>query len=379
MLKAYALGLLSAALAVVLVAVIWFGVQPKQERGLVWGDSVYTTKQEFNGYLKSKGLSYKTWLARNPGAAPWEPDEVTIGAITVHVSNRADSVVRPMLAAIGLTVAAACALLLLRRERPLSAKFASVSVASFSAVLVAMLIGIWFATQPRQEPGLLWGGTVYHSKQEFNTYLKSKGLSYKTWVARNPGAAPWEPATVRVSAKAPSASAAPEARADWMGRPLIAGIGLMLAAGCAVLLLRGRRPALARLASGSGGSVASIGPGAVRIGKSATGVPTLRASTRRVGVVAAGATGRVKVWVPLYGASVLRGLGVVASGTAGYLKAKVPLHGKRLAGAGRVVAWRLAQFMRERDISAGNVALGLLGAVGSVLVALMVIVFLSSL
>ena len=46
---------------------------------------------------------------------------------------------------------------------------------------------------PRQETGLRWGGTVYTSKQEFNVYLRSKGLSYRIWLARNPGVAPWEP------------------------------------------------------------------------------------------------------------------------------------------------------------------------------------------
>ena len=39
----------------------------------MWGDTVYTSKQEFNGYLKAKGLSYGAWLERNPGVAPWEP------------------------------------------------------------------------------------------------------------------------------------------------------------------------------------------------------------------------------------------------------------------------------------------------------------------
>ena len=59
MLKGYLIGLLSATLAVLLVAVIWFGTQPPQDEGFLWGGKVYTSRQEFDGYLKSKGLSYE--------------------------------------------------------------------------------------------------------------------------------------------------------------------------------------------------------------------------------------------------------------------------------------------------------------------------------
>ena len=72
MLKAYAIGFLGAVLAVGLVAAIVLATQPEQKPGLVWGTTTYTSKEQFRGYLKSKGLSYKVWLARNPGAAPWE-------------------------------------------------------------------------------------------------------------------------------------------------------------------------------------------------------------------------------------------------------------------------------------------------------------------
>jgi hypothetical protein len=72
-LKAYAIGFLGAVLAVGLAAAIVVATQPEQKPGLVWGTTTYTSKEQFKGYLKSKGLSYKTWLARNPGAAPWEP------------------------------------------------------------------------------------------------------------------------------------------------------------------------------------------------------------------------------------------------------------------------------------------------------------------
>ena len=73
MLKAYAIGFLGAVLAVGLAAAIVLATQPEQKPGLVWGTTTYTSKEQFSGYLKSKGLSYKVWLARNPGAAPWEP------------------------------------------------------------------------------------------------------------------------------------------------------------------------------------------------------------------------------------------------------------------------------------------------------------------
>lgn len=73
MLKAYAIGFFGAVLAVALAGAIWLATQPEQTPSLVWGTTTYTSKEQFKGYLKSRGLSYKTWLARNPGAAPWEP------------------------------------------------------------------------------------------------------------------------------------------------------------------------------------------------------------------------------------------------------------------------------------------------------------------
>ena len=57
-------------------AVVWLAIfQPLDRPGLVWGGSVYKSKEEFNLYLRSKGLSYGGWLKRNPGVAPWEPGE----------------------------------------------------------------------------------------------------------------------------------------------------------------------------------------------------------------------------------------------------------------------------------------------------------------
>jgi hypothetical protein len=331
--KAYAIGFLSAALAVVLVTAIWFGTQPREASGLLWGDTVYTSKQEFNGYLRSKGLSYKTWLARNPGVAPWEPDKITIGAITTRApaSELDGPLVRLLLAATGLILAAGCALLLLQGRSPGTIG----SVAVFSAVLAVLVGAIWFSTQPSQQPGLVWDGKVYTSKQDFKAYLKSNGLSYATWVARNPGAAPWEPAVVRVSAKAPAATNAPR---DSMTGPVLPAIGLMLAAACALLLWRRRRLVVARFATQS---VAFDSPGALRVVSSDP--PAAFASIRRLAVVAS----------------------------------SVPRYGDRVVSGARADARLLAKRMRQRDISGGDVAYALLAVLSAVVFALVVVFVLS--
>jgi hypothetical protein len=109
--KDYAVGLLAGLVLALAVAVLYVATQPKEETGLLWGNKVYTSKQEFNGYLKSKGLSYKTWLARNPGAAPWEP-AVERRAAAADSSSRS-----PLLpAALGLLLGAGCTLLEFRRR-----------------------------------------------------------------------------------------------------------------------------------------------------------------------------------------------------------------------------------------------------------------------
>lgn len=110
--KDYAVGLLAGLVLALAVAVLYVATQPKEETGLHWGNKVYTSKQEFKGYLKSKGLSYKTWLARNPGAAPWEP-AVERQAAAADSSSRS-----PLLpAALGLLLGAGCTLLEFRRRR----------------------------------------------------------------------------------------------------------------------------------------------------------------------------------------------------------------------------------------------------------------------
>jgi hypothetical protein len=58
-------------------------------------------------------------------------------------------------------------------------------------VLVALVLAFWYGTRP-PEPGLRWGDNVYTSEEQFKEYLEQKGLSYRTWVGRHPGAAPWD-------------------------------------------------------------------------------------------------------------------------------------------------------------------------------------------
>jgi hypothetical protein len=44
----------------------------------------------------------------------------------------------------------------------------------------------------RESPGLVWGDTVYRTRDDFKQFLKSRGQSYETWAERHPGAAPWK-------------------------------------------------------------------------------------------------------------------------------------------------------------------------------------------
>jgi hypothetical protein len=355
MLKGYALGFFTAALAVLLVAAIWIAAQPKQEPGLLWGDTVYTSKQEFDGYLKSKGLTYKTWLARNPGAAPWEPEEVTVGAITVRAST---NTIQLLLAGLGWTLATFGALLLLRGQRPDSAWLAKGSVALFSTVLAGLLAGaIWFSTQSREEPGLRWGGSVYTSKEQFKGYLKAKGLNYETWVARNPGAAPWEPAAVRASttksgaAKGRSATTAAKPAEPGQARqirPLLLGFGLVLAASCAFfLLLRRPRPAAARLA--------------------AEAAALFRGGLSRVGRI-----GRN----PATANRVERGL-TLAADAAGRVRGSAPVHGRRFAGAVQATSRRASNFVRDREVTGPQLAYGLVAVLSAVALELIIVSVLS--
>ena len=109
-LKAYAIGFFGAVLAILVVAGIWLVTHPRPELGLLWGETVYTSKQEFNGYLRAKGLSYETWLARNPYAAPWEP-----AATQARTDGGEEWTAR--LPLVGLALALGAALFLLKRAR----------------------------------------------------------------------------------------------------------------------------------------------------------------------------------------------------------------------------------------------------------------------
>ena len=120
-LKAYVVGFCGAVLVILVAVGIWAAARPAEEAGLRWGDTVYTSKQEFNGYLKAKGLSYKTWLAKNPGAAPWEP-----GAAQASTDDVRESLTGRLPLA-GLVVAAGAALVLLRRTRLPGAAAAAVA------------------------------------------------------------------------------------------------------------------------------------------------------------------------------------------------------------------------------------------------------------
>ena len=149
MLKAYAFGFFSASAAVLLVAVIWFGTETSPESGLLWGDKVYTSKQDFEGYLKSKGLGYKTWSARHTDGAPWDPNKFTIGAITLRASTetREAWVVRLPLAALGLMLATGATLLLMQAVRSAKPEISRRPLAFLSAVATVLLVAvIWFET-----------------------------------------------------------------------------------------------------------------------------------------------------------------------------------------------------------------------------------------
>jgi hypothetical protein len=111
-LRAYAIGFLGAVAALMVAAAVWFAVfQPLDRPGLVWGGNVYESKKEFKLYLKSKSLSYSTWLKRNPGVAPWEPGT----RVTSRQENRTWDWKRDMLLAVNGALLATFAAALLAR------------------------------------------------------------------------------------------------------------------------------------------------------------------------------------------------------------------------------------------------------------------------
>lgn len=134
------------------------------------------------------------------------------------------------------------------------------AVGFFGAVAV-LLVGaaVWFAVfQPLDRPGLVWGGIDYPSKQDFKLYLKSKGLSYSTWLNRNPGVAPWEPGTR-------AATSGPRGQTwDWKRDALLAVNAALLATIAALLSARAisagervRRTPAAREGAGRSSPVAA--------------------------------------------------------------------------------------------------------------------------
>ena len=46
-------------------------VTRQQPSGLLWGDKVHTSQEEFERFLRSRGRTYEAWAANHPGAAPW--------------------------------------------------------------------------------------------------------------------------------------------------------------------------------------------------------------------------------------------------------------------------------------------------------------------
>ena len=124
MVKSFVIGFIGAAAALMVAAAVWFAVQSLDHPALVWGGSSYRSKQEFNLYLKSKGLSYATWLGRNPGVAPWEPGR---RAVKSDPSGEPWDWKRDMLLAANAALLATLAALLLARTRTQEDKTRTVS------------------------------------------------------------------------------------------------------------------------------------------------------------------------------------------------------------------------------------------------------------
>jgi hypothetical protein len=235
-----------------------------------------------------------------------------------------------------------------------------------AVLVVAIAVAVVNPLRTEEQSGLRWAGTVYTSKADFQGYLKSKGLSYETWLARNPGAAPWEPEPARrVAARkaAPAgerAARAPTAEPDdvlvpWPGWWPLAAAAAALAGASALLVSRGglqaptlrirprapsrrfrRRPSLA---------FARLGP--------------------RLEAITAGH----HVALPS-----LRPLADAALGAARRLEAAAPLYGERLLAGARADAQQLRKLAGARGISAGDVAFALLAVTAAVMFGVFVVV-----
>jgi hypothetical protein len=237
-------------------------------------------------------------------------------------------------------------------SRILESVLKAYSIGFFGALLAVVLAAaIWLATKPREETGLVWGDTTYTSKQQFNGYLKSKGLSYKVWLERNPGAAPWEPAPARARTAASETETRGERTTrqvveDWVTGLPLTPIGVLLATGGALLFLRTLRPILARVPTWP------ATPSAVRNSEGFDHRSRALPSVRR--------------------------LGTVASSAARRFEASVPRYTERLIRAAQAEAQLLPAVMRERNIRTGDLVFCLLGIAAAGFFVLFVTVLVSS-
>jgi hypothetical protein len=68
---------LPALLPIVIVAAMTRHAEPLEppsghSTALYWADRLFASKAEFAVWLENRGVSYRQWVARHPGASPWE-------------------------------------------------------------------------------------------------------------------------------------------------------------------------------------------------------------------------------------------------------------------------------------------------------------------
>jgi uncharacterized protein (TIGR03382 family) len=136
------------------------------------------------------------------------------------------------------------------RSRPLAAWFSSVTLDALrplAALVLPPLLtlaiasgatrivgGLSSSARPHAQ-GIVWGKRTFVSRAEFARWLESRGGSYQAWARRHPV----DPAPVRPKAR----SSSPRRSTTMLGG--VAGLGVVLVLGLAVLVRR--RRALARL------------------------------------------------------------------------------------------------------------------------------------
>ena len=251
----------------------------------------------------------------------------------------------------------------LSKSRNTGAVLKAYAIGFVGAVLaILIVVALSQGVRGQDEPGLRWGGTVYTSEAAFKGYLKSKGLSYKTWLARNPGAAPWEPAPEPRVAARPTAAAAPEAGSPpgretatdlsgWLpGWLPLAAFGLAAAGGAIFLLSRLRLgAAVARIPSRP---AVSFDGRALRLDALVAGGRTAVPTLQRAAHVAAGAVRR--------------------------LEAAAPFYGERLLAAARSDGRVLRTFLQRRNMRLADVAFALLAVTAAAMFVLFVVVLLTA-